>query len=48
MLHACRPTAVNKLANFYARLPGKAAWQGVHAMVQYAESMVKLGNNALF
>jgi hypothetical protein len=35
-----------------ARLPGKAAGQDcrtkVHAMVQYAESMVKLDNNAVF
>jgi hypothetical protein len=35
-----------------ARLPGKAAGQGcrarLHAMVQYAESMVKLDNNAVF
>jgi hypothetical protein len=35
-----------------ARLPGKAAGQGcmarVHAMVQYAESMVKLDNNAVW
>jgi hypothetical protein len=39
-------------------LPGKAAGQGfrarllgnagVHAMVQYAESMVKMDNNAVF
>jgi hypothetical protein len=35
-----------------ARLPGKAAGQHcrakVHAMLQYAESMVKLDNNAVF
>jgi hypothetical protein len=35
-----------------ARLPGKAAGQGcrarLHAMVQNAESMVKLENNAVF
>jgi hypothetical protein len=41
-----------------ARMPGKAVGQGcrarlidnarVHAMVQYAESMVKLDNNAVF
>jgi hypothetical protein len=30
------------------RLPGKAAGQGCNAMVQYAESMVKLENNAEF
>jgi hypothetical protein len=29
-------------------LPGKGAWQGCNAMVQYAESMVKLNNNAVF
>jgi hypothetical protein len=37
---------------FRVRLLGKAAGQGcmamVHAMVQYAESMVKLDNNAVF
>jgi hypothetical protein len=27
-MHACRPTAVKQLANFSARLAGKAAWQG--------------------
>jgi hypothetical protein len=26
-MHACRPTAVKQLANFSARLAGKAAWQ---------------------
>jgi hypothetical protein len=35
-----------------ARMPGKAAGQGcrakLHGMVQYAESMVKLDNNAVF
>jgi hypothetical protein len=57
-MHAWRPTAVKQLANFSARLAGKAARQGwrarlpgkvagqgciarVHAMVQYARSMVK-------
>jgi hypothetical protein len=29
-------------------LPGKAAGQGLHAMVQNAESMVKFYNNAVF
>jgi hypothetical protein len=37
---------------YRAKLPGKSAGQGcmarVHAMVQYAESMVKLDNNAVF
>jgi hypothetical protein len=35
---------------FRAKLPGKAAGKGcaVHAMVQYAESMLKLDNNAVF
>jgi hypothetical protein len=51
-MQACRPTAVKQLANFSARLPGKAAGQGcrakVHAMVQYAKSMVKLDNNAVY
>jgi hypothetical protein len=40
-MHACRPTAVKQLANFSARLVGKAAGQGciarVHVMVQYAK-----------
>jgi hypothetical protein len=35
-----------------ARLPGKSAGQGcrprLHAMVEYAKSMVKLDNNAVF
>jgi hypothetical protein len=31
-----------------ARLLGKAAGQGCMAMVQYAESMLKLDNNAVF
>jgi hypothetical protein len=57
-MHACRPTAVKQLANFSAGLAGKAGGQGfiarvhciarVHAMVQYAKSMVKLDNNAVF
>jgi hypothetical protein len=42
------PAAVKKLANFSARLQGKAAGQGWRVMVQYAESMVKLDNNAVF
>jgi hypothetical protein len=49
---ACRPPAVKKLAMFLqgcrVRLPGKAGGQGCNAMVQYAESMVKLENNAAF
>jgi hypothetical protein len=44
--------AVKQLANFSARLVGKAGGQGcrarVHAMVHYAKSMVKLDNNAVF
>jgi hypothetical protein len=65
-MHACWPTAVKQLANFSARVAGKAAGQGcratrlpgkaavqgciarVHAMVQYAKSMVKLDNNEVF
>jgi hypothetical protein len=31
-----------------ARLPGTASRQGCMARVQYAESMVKLNNNAVF
>jgi hypothetical protein len=33
---------------FRARLPGKAAGEGCMARVQYAESMVKLVENAVF
>jgi hypothetical protein len=50
----CRASLPGKAAGqgCRARLPGKAAGQGcrakVHAMVQYAESMVKLDNNAVF
>jgi hypothetical protein len=64
MQNCRKTTAVIQLANFSARLAGKAAGQGgqgcqakptvhgcrarLHAMVQNAESMVKLDNNAVF
>jgi hypothetical protein len=54
LLKGCRARLPGKAAGqgCRARLPGKAAGQDcrtkVHAMVQYAESMVKLDNNAVF
>jgi hypothetical protein len=58
-MECCKPAVkklailpVIKLAMFlqgcWARLPGKAVGYGCNAMVQYAESMVKLENNAAF
>jgi hypothetical protein len=46
----CRATLPGKASGQGCRatLPGKAAGQGCRAKVQYAESMVKLDNNAVF
>jgi hypothetical protein len=50
----CRARLPGKAAGqgCQARLPGKSAGQGcrprLHAMVEYAKSMVKLDNNAVF
>jgi hypothetical protein len=51
-LQVCRPTAGYSSCNSSTRMRGKTAGQGciarVHAMVQYAKSIVKLDNNAVF